>query len=191
MISWDTIVSTIRAWVADATQSTCGGRVQWANQGGPRLQAPFVELEITSVESLGQDWKTVKDNQASNGHDGAEIIRTAMGPRVMTLAIRCFGASGPLVPSAAPVGVLDAVVTLSSLRTTAFAAAGMGRAGFGMVISTKGVIDETVLEPRAVVDARFHLAAEVAEFETYIQTVKYQGTIDGVDQPVVTVDRYQ
>lgn len=186
MIDWGRVTAELQAWVAAGTGLDTT-RVIWAYQNEDRPQNPWVDLELLSCQRLGQDWLDIADNPASNGHDGQEIVRTARGPRLLTVRVRAFGSPGPFDPSKNPVVILEALMASAPLRASAFDSVGLGLARFNDVVSTYGVVDDTVLEPRATVDVVFHLAQEVAQFETYIEFVRYQGTVDGTAQPTVTV----
>lgn len=106
---------------------------------------------------------------ASTRRSGAEILRRVRGQRTATLKLRCF--VGTPTGVAMPIAILNAVLTAASLPSVrdALNAAGVALGTTNPVRSVDG-IKGALFEPRAMTELELHLASEVTETTTYIET---------------------
>ena len=106
---------------------------------------------------------------------GAEINNVVRGPHVLTLSLQCF--ASPAVGTANARNYLSRVLSSVTLPSVA---AGLVAAGVGVGTWTKVsvlgmTLNMTVFEPRATVTVKLHVASEISETGTYIQTVAVSG----------------
>lgn len=151
-IAWTTVETALHAWIV-ASSGLAANHVIWAQQNGPRPDGAFITMRLSTLRRVGQDWLEAPDS----------VTWRARGMRQGTLSIQCFG--GAAVGAAGATQILDYVVSRSVLPSSrdVLQAAGIGLAKLGTVQSLDGVINTTVFEPRATLEARFFLAQEVTE----------------------------
>jgi hypothetical protein len=154
-IAWTTVETALHAWIV-ASSGLAANHVIWAQQNGPRPDGAFITMRLTTVRSVGKDWLEAIETAGL-------VTMRARGIRQGILSIQCFG--GAAVGSAGSTQILDLVVSKSTLPSIrdALQLAGIGLAKLGAVLSTDGVINTTVFEPRATLEARFFLSQEVTE----------------------------
>lgn len=111
---------------------------------------------------------------------GEEMQLVSRGGRVVTLSLQCFAdaATGTLMSAA----LLEQVIAKYNLPSVhgALAAAGIGVLDFGQVAAIDGVLGTAnrsqdsvpTFQPRALLDVRLHLAVEVSEFATPVESVE-------------------
>lgn len=168
-ISWTPIEKAIHAWVT-ASSGLAAARVVWGAQNGPAISSPYIVLRRRSIRAVGNDWVDVEDNPTPSA--GAEILQLARGQRRAVLAITCYGsvATGSSCPEAI-IGDVVAALALPSV-SAALSAAGVGISNLADVLVLDGVVNSTLLEPRASVDVFFYVASQVSETATYIEHVE-------------------
>lgn len=173
--------SALRAWVVSAS-GYASAKVYFANDGGARPAPPCISLNVVDLRRVGQDWVDTQD--AASPTPGAEIEYVARGVRVGTLRLQCFAVDP--AGTAGARAVLDDVVLKLALPSISDAldAANVSVSAVGPVQSTAAIVNTTLLEPRAMVDATIRVAAQVSEFGTYIESVDIDGTVD--DGPATT-----
>ncbi len=172
-----TVENALVAW-ALAGSGLAAGQVVWADQpGAKRPEGQYIALNPIALVAQGHDWLEVEENEESTGDDGEEIRHVGRGVRQLTLSLQCFGGAGTGVASAQ--ALLEQLRAKSVLPTPAdlLLAGGLGLAEFGSVRRVGSVINTATFEPRAVAEARFHLASEVSELGTYIETVLVEGEV--------------
>jgi len=104
---------------------------------------------------------------------GQEITITTAGPRWGSLSIQCYGGADP----AAVLKRLKASLALPSVLA-ALRAGGVGIGTMGPVRPIGGELQPGFLEPRAVVDVRFHYSAlPLSETGSVIETAVATGTV--------------
>lgn len=139
-----------------------------------------VPVAITSAGS-----GTITLNATANTlRAGKELTARSRGMRRVTLSVQAFGGSAD--GSASPTALLDAVVANLPGQAQALRTAGVGVMDCGPVGSTEGVIDATVMEPRATLTLVISLKSEVQDPTTIIERVNVTPTIDGTTEPVQT-----
>jgi hypothetical protein len=171
-IAWHTVEDALHAWAVAGT-GLAAEQVIWAQQAGPRPEGPYVSLRLITVQPLGQDWSDSAD--ADDPQPGAEIAFRTRGVREAQLSVQCFaGVDGNATGGATPLARLMAMVAIARapFQQTALNAAGIGVASFGPVQSIDAVLGSSVFEPRAVMDVRLFLAAEVVTVGTYVEFVE-------------------
>lgn len=167
-IAWDTVEDAIFDWVV-ASSGLSEQNVIWSHELGPRPDAPYVSLLVNVFRPIGHDWLDVYDTVDPD--PGEEITLRARGHRYCTLSIQCFAAFGNMIGNSGAVAILSDIISGLKLHRYALTRAGVGMAGFGPVATIGNARLGTELEPRAAVEAQFHLASEVTGFETYIEKV--------------------
>ena len=111
---------------------------------------------------------------------GAEVLQKLRGPRRAMLTLQCFAGAptggAPTGPTS-PAAVLHDAISSYALesRTNALIAAGIGVGTFEHIMSIDGIVNTTRFEPRAIGTVFLHLASEIVETSTYIQTVNATG----------------
>ena len=175
MIEWVTVEDAIHDWIETAT-GISGADVFQAGDGGHRPSGRFVEYEL-EVERVGRDWLDHED--ADTPEAGAELDFKARGIRRMNVRLRCFGGTASGAGSAR--ASLEKVVAKFPLPTyrAIVANAGIGVASFSRVQNISGVLNSSIIEPRAMLDITCYLASEVSEPGTYIENVSIDACIEG------------
>jgi hypothetical protein len=112
---------------------------------------------------------------------GQEVKQYTRGPRTCKLTLQCFAGAptggSPTGPSS-PLAVLHDAVSAHALElvNNALVAAGVGVAGWDPIQSVDGVVNTTRFEPRAITTVHLHLASEIVQTSTYIETINDAGT---------------
>jgi len=165
-MNWVTLQAAMVAWVRNAS----GLVTIWADQNGPRPDAPYMLLTELTHTGIGIDWYDVKDTVSPA--PGEEVTFTLRGVREMVLNIQCFGgaAQGDLSPRAY-LETVRAKSRLPSIRTP-LRTANIGVLTFGSILSVSAPLDVTVYEPRASLDVTLSLAQELTETGTSIDSVE-------------------
>lgn len=165
-IAWTTIDNALIAWVMVAS-GLDANHVIFADRGGPRPSAPYIEISIPSIGGAGcQDWR-VYDN-APNPVAGAELRVRARGMRMATIALQCFAVDGG---GDAATRMLSDVISALPLNEYALDLAGLGIGDIRPVQLVQGRRG-SILEPRAVAELDVHLASELESRETYIERIQ-------------------
>lgn len=100
---WMTIENGVHLWVRTAA-GLDAAHVMWGGKGAPSgalANERFVSIRITDIRDVGNDWQRVKRNP-----DGS-ISHFTEGPRVVTLALRCY--NGDLVGKNTTIATLGRV----------------------------------------------------------------------------------
>lgn len=139
-----------------------------------KLAARFVDaINLTAIDltSAGTGTHTLTDT-ADTLRAGAEVAMTVRGTREASLSIQCFG--GTATGATSPRAILESVRTALTFpsRRAALTAAGVGFAPIGPATAVDGVIGSSLFEPRAVMEARLFLAAEVSESGTFVERLE-------------------
>lgn len=137
---------------------------------------------VVDITSSGTGTTSI-NGTPTTARAGQEIELRLRGPRQGVLDLQCF--AGAPTPSAAtgntnPRALLHDAIAAYALesRQAALAAAGVGVGSVEEVRSIPpGVVDITVLEPRAVSAVHLHLASELVETATYIQIVNVENDV--------------
>ena len=166
-IAWVALEKAIQDFVV-TTSGLGGASVIWADQNGPRPDAPYIDMELV-LERIGRDWIDVDDAAAPSS--GAEIDLKVRGQRRLSIRLRCFGATSVGVTS--PKAILNDVVSKSLVPSVqdALVLAEIGMAEFSQIQNVTGVLNSTKLEPRAMLDITAFVASEVSETGTYVSDV--------------------
>jgi len=111
---------------------------------------------------------------------GAEVIQKLRGPRQAMLTLQCFAGAptgGAPTGTTSPFSILNDAITSYALesRSNALNAAGIGIGHVESIKAIDGIVNTTRFEPRAVATVFLHLASELVETSTYIQTVNATG----------------
>ncbi len=172
------VENAIAVWVL-AGSGLPPDRVIWSRQNRARLPStkPYFELRITRTEKPGVDWRTHKD--ATVPTPGREIEYVIRGARVATLSMTCYASDG--IGDASPDEIVDNV-QMSVLDPDVAAGlqlAGVGVGRFDPIQFIEGVVNSTIIEPRATLTVSLHLAREKSAFGTYIETYELEPTITG------------
>ena len=107
---------------------------------------------------------------------GQEVTQYTRGPRQATLQLQCFAGAptgGLPTGTTSPVAILHDALSAHALESvnSILVNAGVGVAGWEPIQSIDGVVNTTRFEPRAITTVHLHLASELVETSTYIQTV--------------------
>lgn len=151
-----------------------------------QLASTFLDAWVPTpvvVTDAGTGTVTVVST-ANTRRAGAELNALSRGMRRVTLSVQCFG--GDADGAASPTALLDAVVSALPGRAKLLRAAGVGVMQTSAVGSTDGIVNATVLEPRATLTLTLSLKSEVQDPDTYIERVVATPTVDGVDGTPVT-----
>jgi hypothetical protein len=162
--------SAIATWILTGSQLSAD-RVIWARQKAGVRPKPYIEMRITRTKH-GTQWLVTKD--AISPTPGRELEYTAQGAPVATLTLRCFASDA--IDDDSPEEILSRVQLAAQFPTIleGLRAAGIGLGRFEDVSSMDGVINSTILEPRASMSVSLHLAAQMSEFGTYIETYELE-----------------
>ena len=111
---------------------------------------------------------------------GAEVIQKLRGPRQAMLTLQCFAGAptgGAPTGTTSPFSILNDAITSYALesRSNALNAAGIGIGHVESIKAIDGIVNTTRFEPRAIATILLHLASELVETSTYIQTVNATG----------------
>lgn len=180
MIAWSTFENAIHTWLRVAT-AIPAERILWARQNAARPDGDgaWISISRTDVSSGGRDWVTHRLRPAPVTA-GQEITYVVNGTRTVTLSIQCYG--GTATGDGSPEALLDRARLMLSLpsRRAAFQAANVGVGEIRGPRVLDGLRTPVVIEPRAILEMDCHLAAEVTETGTYIETVEVQRVaVDG------------
>lgn len=171
-ISWSTVQSALVTWIRTGS-GYASGKVIWANQDGGRPSGNFCTVNLTAMTPLGalDELRRTQDlGRAGNGVDtvGTEIEHKVHGLRELAISVQCFTTekTGDNCARA----VLSKVQASLMLPTPRFALrdAGLGPFDRGVIRDVSALLDSD-FEARAVLDLRFYVSEEVAEFSTYIE----------------------
>jgi hypothetical protein len=173
-IAWPTVEDAIQNWIVGAS-GLSEDKVIWSHEGGPRPEAPYISLLVNTLRPIGHDWLDVFDTE--DPEPGQEITLKARGHRYCSLSIQCF--ANNMNGNLGAVAILNDVISALKFHRYTLTKAGVGIAGFGPVATIGNNRIGTALEPRAAVDAQFHLASEVEDFETYIEKVEITNLLTG------------
>lgn len=170
MTAWtEDVENALHAWVVAGSQLP-PERVVWAQQGGPVPESPWVSMRCSVLRTLGLDW--VDYTPAATPVPGGEATAHVRGPRVATLELQCYGDA--TAAGVAPQAVLDRVVASARLPSVSatLRAAGVSVASSEPTQFLGQVADSARFEPRAVARVQLHLASEITEPATVIETVQ-------------------
>ena len=111
---------------------------------------------------------------------GAEVTQKLRGPRQAMLTLQCFAGAptgGAPTGITSPFSILNDAITSYALesRATALNTAGIGIGHVESINAIDGIVNTTRFEPRAIAMVLLHLASELVETSTYIQTVNATG----------------
>lgn len=146
-----------------------------------QLAATFldaIDLVEVAIADAGSGAHTVVDT-AETVRAGAELLATSTGTRTATISIQCYAgaATGDTTPSAY-LDRLRAALALDGVRA-ALKAEGLAVAVIGPTRDLGVALNSgATFEPRAVLEARVHLAAPaITETMTIIATATATGTV--------------
>ena len=71
MIAWATVEDALFTWLTTST-GLAAGQVIWADQDGPRPDAPYISMTALALVRFGRDWLNVEDNGIDS--DGIQAI---------------------------------------------------------------------------------------------------------------------
>jgi hypothetical protein len=169
------------------TDTLPGGMAIDTNYWIVRVDANTIKLAATFADAMAASPVTIDLTDTGTGshtlvdtatttHAGAEIISRARGTRTATVSIQAFPAAGVVGGATSARALLELVRAHAALptRREALRVAGIGLAPLGAVSSIDGVIGSALFEPRATLEATLHLASEVTETGTYIESALLQ-----------------
>lgn len=168
-VDFVTIENAIWNWVWSSS-GLAAAQVMWASQNQPGLNAPYITLRIGTIATIGlSDSVELRLNPTPS--PGAEILFIGRGQRRCTLTITCYGTT-PIGATGAA-AILDQVLGALSLDPIAspLSAAGIGIASYHDIVSIDGVVNSTLLEPRASIDVIFFIGSEITVTGTNIISV--------------------
>lgn len=173
------IESAIVAWVRTGSGLAIG-KVIWAAQNSPAPESPYIALRMRAIRPLGSDWLDVEDNPTPT--PGAEVLLKLRGMRRVTLGITCYGATG--TGGTGPLAIVTDVLAALGLPSVsaALVAASVGVSSIADVLAVDGVVNSTLLEPRATVDVQFYATSELVEACTYIEHVEIENEAADPDE---------
>lgn len=158
----ETIQPALRDWVEYAVRNTeAKGRTAFARQRMPKLEGPYVTIDVESIQQVGQDERRSVDD------DG---MRTVRGPRVVQTTIVAYG-SGALNLAE----VVRSALWLNDVQTR-LRRAGLARQTIGAVQNLTTAL-ETTFEERGMFEARFVYTAEQTESVSFIDRVQGEGEL--------------
>lgn len=182
-IGWDSIELALWTWVQQSSGFD-DQHVIWGYTAGPRPAEPYIELEITEVDTVGGfDWR-VKSDAPNPQTPGQEVHVYTRGHRTAVLQMQCFGANGS---GNAPLRVLSNVMAQLPLQTYAIDRAG---AGIGKVEKILGASSKrsSLLLPRALTKVHLHVASEVEWYTTFVERAQVTTTVKNeADQQIASV----
>lgn len=144
--------------------------------GTIQLASTFVNAHngvAVSFSDVGAGTHTIS-NTSSTATSGAEIAQIARGPRTLNISIQCYGnAESGAIGANSPMAILNKLTSKIHFPSvhSILTAAGLSIALFDTPQNISGLLDPAIFEPRAVVNARFHIANEESETGTYIETI--------------------
>ena len=164
-VDWATVENALHLWVSRGS-SLAETSVIWWLTGGPRPPAPYILLSLPEFKSVGHDW-IVKKAAPEPVTPYEEIVRVARGMRTARLEMQCFAVEGT---SSAALSILSDVMASLQLHISNLDDAGVGIGVLGPLQPLSGRRNG-ILEPRATWSLGLHLASEVQDFVTYIQSI--------------------
>lgn len=174
-VAWNAATEkAIQNWVVIGS-GLAADKVIWSQQDGPRPASPYIALRPASLAATGIDWVDVVDSEAPT--PGNEIEYHVRGPRIVELWMQCHGvvATG----DQSPVAILESVRTshrLPSVRKP-LKDAKIGVADSTPVSYLGSTINNANFEPRAVMSVTLHLASDVSEPGTVIESAEITGDV--------------
>lgn len=172
-IAWTVAKAAIQRWIRIGS-GLAGDHVIWAGQNRKVPNGMFIEMRLSVLPRRGRDWHDRYDNPTPTA--GAEVLQYTRGPREATLSVQCHaGLPTPGNDAVLVDMVLNDALSAHALESVTDGVSGLVAAGVGV-----GAIDgarafelevDGVLEIRAIAVAHLHLASELVETSTYIQTV--------------------
>lgn len=166
-IAWSTIENALWTWV-QTTSSLDTNHVVWADQNQPAPSGPYITMRLSNIGMIGLG-DSVK--YAADPAPGGDMLATASGQRKCTLALECF--AGDAVGARGAGAILEDVLTALNFDEvyTPISEAGISVVNFGNVQQIDGVVNSTLLEPRATVDVKLFLTSSMTIAGTRITTV--------------------
>lgn len=187
-IPWDTVEDAIHQWVVFGSQLPTG-QVVWTQQNSPRPVGTHITMRINNIEVVGIDW--LFRTQNIGAPEGEEFEDRVQGMRTATLSLQCFSGhvdqGGVGTGIRMPIAILNDVLSASRLPSQVFSlnSAGVGIGVLEPVQTIDAILGQSIFEPRAIVDVMLHLASEITESSTFIESVEVNQTGPVVDQFIV------
>ncbi len=169
------IEDALRTWVLDALSSgPVGERVIIAEQGKPRPERPYADIDIQGIAQRGRDeWRPVD----------ADGLRQVVGQRVARATVQLYGDDAVQLAEEARAELwLETVTDKLSTAGLAFLTA-------EDVLDITGSI-ATAIEERGAFDVRFSLASVQTENVGTIDSVEGTGTYLKPNGEVAAVDEF-
>lgn len=160
--------TALRVWVK-AASGLDDNHVIWSEQASVKLTTPFITMRLGDLVPLGAVDEKRSDYDPL-GAPGAEMVLSVVGRRELAVSVQCFGAGC--------LGILSAVQTkirLDSINDP-LNTAGLSPFEIGTVQNLTE-LQETVFEPRALVEVKFYLAETASETTTFIEKVEVENDI--------------
>lgn len=173
-VNWAAVEDALWTWV-QGTSGLAADHVVWAGQNQPSLSDPYIVMHIDVVRTIGlSDSIELRTNPTPT--PGQDIQQVARGQRRCVLTLTCFTAS----PIGASNGKAILGDVLDSLALdpvyTPISAAGIGIAHYDDINAIEGVINSTILEPRASTSVVFFVGSEI------VVGIASIGTVNATDQ---------
>ncbi len=124
---------------------------------------------LVDITDAGSGTHTIAGT-STTARAGQEISATVRGPRMLTISLQCYG--GGATGSTRPAAILHDVITKSALPSVADAltTAGIAIASFSEV-NELDIVLGPVTDSRGILTVFAHIAEEITEDATYIETV--------------------
>lgn len=178
-VDWTAIEDAIWTWVWQAS-GLPGTQVIWSGQAMPQPGSTFIDLAIEGATRIGLG-DSVVWRVNPGGAAGAEGLLIGRGQQRCSLVIRCF--AGAATGATKPLAILNEVMSALGADEIAVPLArlvGIGTCSDVTMIS--GVVNSTLLEPRAQVTVKFFVGSETNRTITTIETVNITDEIPNPDE---------
>lgn len=179
-VAWTEIENALWTWV-QASSGLAQSQVVWGYFKAPRPAAPFVELDVTEVDAIGEDWRVFDD--APDPAPGADLRVRHQGHRQVKLTIQAYG-NTDAGDTAWP--ILSAVASALPIYENDIDAAGAGIGDLDPIRTNQGR-KGGVLEPRSEWGLMLHVMSELESRTTYIERVSLTVNVDGLPPIALTI----
>lgn len=170
-INWTAIKNAIFVWIQESS-GLAANRIVWGGQNAirpPGVTDAWISLWIQGDESTDQGSVRYIDNPTPT--PGHELIKLVESQAVVTLQITCFGPQNATDYTEAYVYLsnIRAELQLSEIADPLYEA-GVGQIEMGATVTVPGILNSTLVEPRAQATFQFLTPTVVSRTCTFIET---------------------
>lgn len=189
-VNWTTVKNAIFTWVQESS-GLAADRIVWGGQNAirpPGVADAWISLWIQGDEGTDQGSVRYIDNPTPT--PGHELIKLVESQAIVTLQITCFGPQDATDYTEAYVYMsnIRAELQLSEIADPLYEA-GVGQIDMSPTVTVPGILNSTLIEPRAQATFQFLTPTVVSRTCTFIETVNASlETKVALDGPVKIYD---